>query len=87
MSAAAGTRRVDLTLGPVLFNWEPAAWRDFYFRIADEAPVDTVAVGEIVCSKRLPLYAEHLPAVLDRLASAGKTVLLSSLILVTLDRE
>ena len=87
MAAAATTGRLDLTLGPVLFNWEPAAWRDFYFRIADEAPIDTVAIGEIVCSKRLPLYVEHLPAVLGRLASAGKTVLLSSLILVTLDRE
>ena len=30
----------ELTLGPVLFNWEPERWRDFYFRIADEAPVD-----------------------------------------------
>ena len=87
MKATATTGRVELTLGPVLFNWEPATWRDFYFRIADEAPFDTVAVGEIVCSKRLPLYAEYLPSVLDRLAAAGKTVLLSSLILVTLDRE
>ncbi len=87
MRDAATTRRVELTLGPVLFNWEPDTWRDFYFRIADEAPVDTVAIGEIVCSKRLPLYAQHLPAAIDRLTAAGKTVLLSSLILVTLDRE
>uniref|UniRef100_A0A8J4M6B3 Ubiquinone biosynthesis protein UbiV n=1 Tax=Acidicaldus sp. TaxID=1872105 RepID=A0A8J4M6B3_9PROT len=78
---------MNLTLGPVLFNWEAAAWRDFYFRIADEAPIDRVVLGEIVCSKRLPFYAEHLPVVLQRLAAAGKEVLLGSLVLVTLERE
>ncbi|MDJ1158212.1 U32 family peptidase [Chelatococcus sp. SYSU_G07232] len=78
---------MQLTLGPVLFNWEAPVWRDFYFRIADEAPVDVVAVGEVVCSKRLPFFAEHLPVVVERLAQAGKTVLLSSLQLVTLERE
>lgn len=78
---------LKLTLGPVLFNWDPAFWRDFYFRIADEAPVDTVAIGEVVCSKRLPLFAEQMPAVLERLARAGKEILLSSLALVTLERE
>ena len=40
---------MKLTLGPNLFNWQPDVWRDFYFRIADEASVDTVAVGEVVC--------------------------------------
>ena len=76
-----------LTLGPVLFNWPAEAWRDFYFRIADEAPIDTVYVGEIVCSKRAPFLADHIPAVIDRLASAGKEVVLSSPTLVTTERE
>jgi len=78
---------MKLTLGPVLFNWEPGAWRDFHFRIADEAPVDTVVVGEAVCSKRMPFFAEHMPAVIGRLQDAGKEVLLASLALVTLERE
>ena len=78
---------MQLTLGPVLFNWAPEAWRDFYFRIADEAPVDTVVIGEIVCSKRSPFIADHLPVVVDRLAAAGKQVTLASLILVSLPRE
>jgi collagenase-like PrtC family protease len=78
---------MQLTLGPVLFNWQPEAWRDFYFRIADEAPVDTVAVGEAVCSKRVPFFDEHLPAVIERLAASGKRVLVSSLALITLGRE
>lgn len=79
--------RISLTLGPVLFNWAPEVWRDFYFRIADEAPVDTVVVGEVVCSKRAPFLAPHLPAVLDRLAAAGREVVLASPILVTQERE
>ncbi|CAO3432382.1 ubiquinone anaerobic biosynthesis protein UbiV [Azospirillum doebereinerae] len=77
----------QLTLGPVLFNWTADAWRDFYGRIADEAPVDVVHVGEIVCSKRLPLIAEHLPEALERLTAAGKRVVVSSPILVTTERE
>ena len=76
-----------LTLGPVLFNWAPEAWRDFHFRIADEAPVDRVIIGEVVCSKRSPFFAEHLPEVAERLAVAGKEVVFASLALVTLERE
>lgn len=76
-----------LTLGPVLFNWQPERWRDFHFRIADEAPVDVVHVGEIVCSKRAPFLAEHIPAVVERLIAAGKEVVLSTPALVTLERE
>jgi O2-independent ubiquinone biosynthesis protein UbiV len=81
------TRPMKLTLGPILFNWEPDVWRDFYFRIADEAAVDAVAVGEVVCSKRMPFFDDHFPAVLERLTAAGKQVLVSSLALVTLERE
>lgn len=76
-----------LTLGPVLFNWPVDRWRDFYFRIADEAPVDHVCVGEVVCSKRQVFFADILPNVIERLERAGKEVLLSSLALPTLKRE
>ncbi|MGO3928288.1 ubiquinone anaerobic biosynthesis protein UbiV [Rhodopseudomonas pseudopalustris] len=78
---------MQLTLGPVLYNWKPELWRDFYFRIADEAPVDTVVVGEVVCSKRSPFLDPHIPAVVERLAAAGKTVLMGSLTLMSLPRE
>lgn len=76
-----------LTLGPVLFNWPADRWRDFYFRIADEAPVDHVCIGEVVCSKRQVFLADVLPDVIERLERAGKEVLLSSLALPTLRRE
>ena len=78
---------MQLSLGPVLYNWAPERWRDFYFRIADEAPLDVVAVGEIVCSKRSSFFAPHLPAVIERLQHAGKKVLLGSLVLVSQRRE
>lgn len=80
-------KSMKLTLSPVLFNWQPEVWRDFYFRIADEAAVDTVSVGEVVCSKRMPFFDDHLPAVIERLTVAGKQVLVSSLALITLERE
>jgi len=79
----------EITLGPVLFNWQPDTWRDFYFRIADEAPVGTVYLGEVICSKRAPLFDEHFDAVAERLRAAGKTVVYSTLSEVTqnLDRK
>ncbi len=70
------------SLGPVLFYWQPDVWRDFYFRMADEADVDTVFVGEVVCSKRLGVFAPHLQAVCERLQAAGKEVVMSSLALI-----
>ena len=86
-SLGAQRPRTQLTLGPVLYNWQPEDWRDFYLRIADEAPLDVVVVGEVVCSKRTPFFEKHIPEVIERLTAAGKRVLLGSLILVSLQRE
>jgi len=66
----------------VLFNWPADKWRDFYFRIAEEADVDTVHLGEVVCAKRLPFFEPVLPEVAERLARAGKEVVFSTLALV-----
>lgn len=76
-----------LSLGPVLFNWQPEGWRDFYFRIADEAPIDSVYVGEAVCSKRQPFFEPFMPEVIERLINAGKEVNYSTLVLVMTKRE
>jgi collagenase-like PrtC family protease len=81
------TDRATLTLGPLLFNWTADRWSDFYARIADEAPVDCVHLGEVVCSKRLPFYIDRMPQTIERLRRAGKRVVLSSLALVSLKRE
>jgi collagenase-like PrtC family protease len=76
-----------LTLGPVLFHWPPETLRDFYFRIADEAPVDSVCLGEVICAKRMPFFEPQVPAIVERLEKAGKEVVHSSLALVMNERE
>ncbi len=73
---------MKITLGPVLFNWPAEKWRDYHFRIADEADVDVVHVGEVVCAKRMPFFENVLPEVVERLAAAGKEVIFSTLALV-----
>ena len=76
-----------LTLGPVLYNWSAEQWSDFHARIADEAPVERVVLGEVVCSKRLPFYQDRIADAVERLQRGGKEVVLASLALVTLPRE
>ncbi len=76
-----------LTLGPVLYNWPAEKKRDFYFKIADEAPIDAVYVGEVTCSKRAPFFAPFIPEICERLEAAGKEVILDSLALVMSLRE
>jgi len=80
-------QNMQLTLGPNLFHWQADKWRDFYVRIADEAEIDRVVLGEVVCSKRLPFYEALIPEVAERLQRAGKEVVLASLALVTSPRE
>ncbi|MBP1844198.1 collagenase-like PrtC family protease [Rhizobium petrolearium] len=77
----------SLTMGPVYYLWDGPKWRDFHFRIADEAPVDRVVIGETVCSKRQHFIEPHIAEVIERLETAGKKVVLSTLSLVTLERE
>lgn len=79
--------RLSLTLGPVLYNWPKPRWVDFYNRIADEAPVDRVCIGEVVCSKRKPFIDEVILDVVDRLERGGKEVVYSTLALPTNKRE
>ncbi len=81
------TAKAQLTLGPLLYHWDAEKRRDFYFKIADEAPVDSVYLGEVICSKREPYFEDYFDQVADRLKSAGKQVVISTLGLVTSARE
>ena len=71
--------QVALTLGPLFFHWPAERLRNFYFRIADEAPVDRVHVGEVVCGKRMPFSDPVWPDIIERLERGGKQVVLSTL--------
>ena len=79
--------KTGLTIGPILFHWPADAKRDFYLRIADEAPVDTVYIGEVICSKRAPFFEQHYPEVAARLLNAGKKVVFSTLAETMIKRE
>lgn len=78
---------IALTLGPVFFHWPIERLRDFYFRIADEAPVERVHLGEVVCGKRMPFSDPVWPDLIERLEQAGKEVVLSTLAAPTTPRE
>lgn len=78
---------MELTLGPIPFHWSAEARRGFYARIAEEAPVDTVYLGEVICSKRAPFHERDLHETAERLERAGKTVVISSLAEIMLRRE
>lgn len=78
---------MKLTLGPVLFHWSADRIADFYARIADEAPVDRVVLGETVCSKRAPFTERAILDAAGRLERAGREVALSTLALPTTPRE
>ena len=83
---AAG-HRIGLTLGPLLYLWDQPSWSDFYRRVADEVEVDTVVLGEIVCSKRDHFHAGAIERIAERLTAAGKRVRLGSPALVTIERR
>jgi len=78
----------QLTMGPLIFHWPAQQKLDFWFRIADEAPVDTVYLGETVCSKRTPFFDDHhLHEAAERLEKGGKKVIWSTLSEVMIKRD
>jgi collagenase-like PrtC family protease len=77
----------QVSLGPLLFHWPVDKWLDFYGRIADEAPVDMVYLGEVVCAKRAPFYTKHYEDVAARLTRGGKKVIFSTLAEVTVKHD
>jgi len=75
----ADRSRIELALGPCLFNWPADRLLDFYKRIAAEAPVDRVYLGEVVCGKRMPFNDPVWPEAIEALTRAGKEAVLSTL--------
>ena len=77
---------MDLTVGANPFFWSAEAVRAFYADLA-AAPVARVVLGEQVCSKRLPFWADEIPAAVEALQAGSKEVAITSLGLITLPRE
>ncbi|MFZ0266052.1 ubiquinone anaerobic biosynthesis protein UbiV [Caulobacter sp.] len=80
-------RRLELAIGPLLFNWSPERIAAFYGQIARDPAVDRVYLGEVVCGKREPLLAHALAEAADVLHTAGKIVVWSTLALPALPRD
>ena len=68
---------MKLALGPLLYYWPSQSVLDFYADIA-ESSVNSVYLGETVCSRRHELRLEDWLEVGAVLAAAGKEVVMSS---------
>ncbi len=77
---------MKLSLGPILYFWPREQVFDFYRQVADW-PVDTVYLGEVVCSKRNALKLDDWLQIAEELEAAGKEVVLSTLALVEAESE
>jgi collagenase-like PrtC family protease len=72
---------IKLSLGPIQYYWPRATVFGFYEAIARTA-VDIVYLGELVCSRRHEMKLADWLSIADLLTSAGKEVVLSSLVLI-----
>ncbi len=77
---------MKLSLGPLQYFWPRGRVLAFY-RAAMEWPLDTIYLGETVCSKRRELRTRDWIALADELAASGKQIVLSSLALLEAESE
>ena len=75
-----------LSVGPLQYWWPRERVLDFYAELAD-SPVDTVVLGEVVCSRRREFKLADWMALGRQLRAAGKEVLLATPTLVAGEAE
>lgn len=79
--------RIELSLGPLLFNWPAQRIIDFYAMVAEETAVERIYLGEVVCGKRAPFVDAALAEAAARLERAGKEVVWSTMALPATPRD
>ncbi len=77
---------MQLTLGPILFEWKREDALRFYDEVTD-MPVERVYIGEIICVKKRGLTLKDIEDVSIKLQRAGKEVVVSSLAVVSNEDE
>ncbi len=77
---------MKLALGPVLYYWDRDTMLGFYDEMAS-APVDIIYLGETVCSRRHLLRLQDYLDMAERLAAAGKEVVLSTQTLIESEND
>lgn len=77
---------MELTLGPVLFDWGRDKLIDFYKEAAGW-PVSDIYIGEVVCHRKKGLTLDDISRIGEELQKAGKRVVVSTLALVSDDAE
>ena len=77
---------MKLALGPVLYYWDRDTMFGFYEEMAG-APVDIVYLGETVCSRRHLLRLQDYLEIAQRLAAAGKEVVIATQTLIETEND
>jgi len=77
---------MKLSLGPLLYYWPRQQVLDYYAEVASW-PVDSVYLGETVCSRRHELRLDDWLEIAGKIAAAGKEAILSSQTLIESEAE
>ena len=79
--AALPQRDFRLTAGPVQYYWPRDELMTFYASVA-ESPIDSIVLGEVVCSRRHEMKTSDWLALARDLRGAGKEVIIATQALI-----
>jgi len=66
---------MKLSLAPIQFFWQKETLLEFYVQMLD-SPLDTIYLGETVCSRRQKMRFADWVSLAEDLAASGRMILL-----------